>query len=297
MTAKIKRAWTATRTPSQLPALRALVREAHDVQPRDPAFLDEWEHWTGRDAGSVDRAPARSSGPLPEPQDHWVLRDRVPVPRHQAEHSYRLVQCGQDRRGEGLDPVFGRRVDDDPVGHLQAKFCFDLFPGPRAWRRLPSAQGVLSPAQHRPPPIVAHVVLGPGDAPPVLQEALQSVQAQRLGRLVESSPVLVIERLPILGDDQLPQLGRGRVDEAAKPSRGGEQSHDGDGNGTGWAERCGVTGGSVDLAPGEQPGRSNAPSVWSGDHVEQGGAERPAGRSEPALVGVRTVGVWWSIVV
>lgn len=73
--ARTEQAWLATLTPAQLPILRALVGAAHDSQLRDPAFLAEWAYWTGRRAGSADGVPARSSGPLPEPQDDWVLRD------------------------------------------------------------------------------------------------------------------------------------------------------------------------------------------------------------------------------
>jgi nitroreductase len=73
--ARAEQAWLATLTPAQLPLLRALVATAHRTQQEDPAFVAEWAEWTGRDASALDGVPARSGGPLPEPQDHWVLRD------------------------------------------------------------------------------------------------------------------------------------------------------------------------------------------------------------------------------
>lgn len=73
--ARAEQAWLATLAPVQLPLLRAQMAVAHQVQQDDPAFQEEWERWTGRPEGSVDGVPVRSSGPLPEPHDVWVLRD------------------------------------------------------------------------------------------------------------------------------------------------------------------------------------------------------------------------------
>jgi nitroreductase len=73
--AKAEQAWLARMAPSQLPLLRSMVRQAHAVQQKDPAFRAEWAAWTGRGDGEVVGAPARTTGPLPEPQDEWVLRD------------------------------------------------------------------------------------------------------------------------------------------------------------------------------------------------------------------------------
>lgn len=75
MAARSEQAWLATLMPAQLPLLRALVSAAHVAQQDDPAFVAEWSRWTGREPGSTDGVPARSSGPLPEPHDEWVLRD------------------------------------------------------------------------------------------------------------------------------------------------------------------------------------------------------------------------------
>ena len=73
--AKAEQAWLARFVPAQLPLLRSMVRQAHMVQQKDPAFLAEWAAWTGRGEGERTGVPARTSGPLPEPQDEWVLRD------------------------------------------------------------------------------------------------------------------------------------------------------------------------------------------------------------------------------
>lgn len=110
--AKLERAWLATLTPAQLPVLRTLVRHAHEVQQRDPAFVAEWGHWTGRDANSTDGVPARSSGPLPEPHDQWVLRD------------FSAGQAPARRQGKDFEPqpliVIIGSFHDLPLAHLQA---------------------------------------------------------------------------------------------------------------------------------------------------------------------------------
>jgi hypothetical protein len=73
--AKIEQSWMVNVAGSQLPILHRLVNQAHNLQRDDPAFTAEWSWWTGRAPDSVDGVPAGSSGPLPEPQDRWVLRD------------------------------------------------------------------------------------------------------------------------------------------------------------------------------------------------------------------------------
>lgn len=73
--AKVEQAWLARIAPSQLPLLRSMVRRAHSIQQKDPEFRQEWAAWTGRDDGDLVGVPARTSGPAPEPQDEWVLRD------------------------------------------------------------------------------------------------------------------------------------------------------------------------------------------------------------------------------
>jgi nitroreductase len=73
--AEAERAWLAIPGRAQLPTLRTLLQQAHEAQLADAAFMAELRHWTGRDPGQSDGVPTRSSGPRPEPQDEWVLRD------------------------------------------------------------------------------------------------------------------------------------------------------------------------------------------------------------------------------
>ncbi|GAA2784798.1 Acg family FMN-binding oxidoreductase [Saccharopolyspora taberi] len=67
--------WLHVVERSQLGVLENLVRTAHRAQLDDPAFVAEMLEWTGRGPGEVEGVPAASAGPLPEPQDQWVLRD------------------------------------------------------------------------------------------------------------------------------------------------------------------------------------------------------------------------------
>jgi hypothetical protein len=57
----------------QRSALQHIAARAHERQMSDPLFRAEFDRWTTRstDTGGV---PAMA-GPLPEPQDRWVLRD------------------------------------------------------------------------------------------------------------------------------------------------------------------------------------------------------------------------------
>ncbi|SDZ00267.1 Nitroreductase family protein [Saccharopolyspora shandongensis] len=73
--AEAERAWLAIPEREQLPKLQALAQQAHDAQLSDAEFTAELRFWTGRNSGSPDGVLVSSSGPLPEPQDEWVLRD------------------------------------------------------------------------------------------------------------------------------------------------------------------------------------------------------------------------------
>ncbi|GAA4862689.1 nitroreductase family protein [Saccharopolyspora rosea] len=110
--AEAERAWLAVLDRTHYGRLQALAREAHQAQLEDPEFVAEWRHWTGRDDHALDGVPARASGPRPEPQDEWVLRDysggtaspRVP---------------GKDFEPEPLICVLGS-FQDTPLAQLQA---------------------------------------------------------------------------------------------------------------------------------------------------------------------------------
>ncbi|HEV3355794.1 MAG TPA: nitroreductase [Pseudonocardiaceae bacterium] len=98
--AKTEQAWLARLGPAQLPLLRSMVAQAHTIQQRDSAFRAEWAAWTGRGEREPVGVPARSSGPAPEPQDEWVLRDfsggtaRTRVPGKDFEPNPLIVAVG-----------------------------------------------------------------------------------------------------------------------------------------------------------------------------------------------------------
>lgn len=73
--AEAERCWLAILSSAQLPRLRQLVVHAHEQQLQNAEFVAEWAWWTARGDDSPDGVPTRSAGPLPEPQDRWVLRD------------------------------------------------------------------------------------------------------------------------------------------------------------------------------------------------------------------------------
>lgn len=55
--------------------LRGLFERAHRVQSASPAFLQEWEAWTGAADGEPVGVPARRGGLPPAANDVWMLRD------------------------------------------------------------------------------------------------------------------------------------------------------------------------------------------------------------------------------
>jgi nitroreductase len=59
----------------QRAALQRIAGRAHEMQMSDPLFCAELEHWTTASACRASGVPATAAGPLPEPQDRWVLRD------------------------------------------------------------------------------------------------------------------------------------------------------------------------------------------------------------------------------
>ncbi|WP_432705819.1 Acg family FMN-binding oxidoreductase [Amycolatopsis taiwanensis] len=89
--------WLHVMERSELGVLERLVRHAHRVQMADPRFRDQLARWTGRPPGTVEGVPAAAAGPLPEPQDQWVLRDfsggqaRARVPGKDFEYEPLLV--------------------------------------------------------------------------------------------------------------------------------------------------------------------------------------------------------------
>jgi hypothetical protein len=59
----------------RLTALQRIAKGAHDAQMSDPLFRAELERWTSRPPSDASGVPPTASGPPPEPQDRWVLRD------------------------------------------------------------------------------------------------------------------------------------------------------------------------------------------------------------------------------
>ena len=56
-------------------ALSELAQTAHRRQQADPEFRAELARWTGTHGDRSDGVPTSAGGPLPGPQDRWVLRD------------------------------------------------------------------------------------------------------------------------------------------------------------------------------------------------------------------------------
>jgi nitroreductase len=110
--AKLEQAWLPTLTAEHLPILRSLVDQAHQAQQHDPAFVTEWAYWTGRGPDSTDGVPSASGGPLPEPQDNWVLRD------YSAGQAQPRVD-GKDFEPDPLIAIIGT-FHDLPLARLQA---------------------------------------------------------------------------------------------------------------------------------------------------------------------------------
>ncbi|MFC7615421.1 hypothetical protein ACFQV2_19870 [Actinokineospora soli] len=55
--------------------LQTLIARAHRAQTQDLAVRAELAAWSGHDGGRPDGVPLTASGPRPEPQDEWLLRD------------------------------------------------------------------------------------------------------------------------------------------------------------------------------------------------------------------------------
>ncbi|HEY3611813.1 MAG TPA: nitroreductase, partial [Pseudonocardiaceae bacterium] len=109
LAAEVERGWLALIQPAQLPLLRVLVNRAHDAQLADPEFVAEWTYWTGRDEPAPDGVPAGNSGPLPEPQDWWTVRDFS--------------------GGRAPERVTGKDFEPDPLIAVIGSF----HDGPHAW--------------------------------------------------------------------------------------------------------------------------------------------------------------------
>lgn len=59
----------------QRAGLQRIATRAHRVQMADPDFCAELDRWSGVHPTSGSGVPTTAGGPLPEPQDRWVVRD------------------------------------------------------------------------------------------------------------------------------------------------------------------------------------------------------------------------------
>ncbi len=110
--ARAEQAWLAVVPVQQQPRLRALMTHAHLAQRADPAFVAEWEKWTGRAAGQEDGVSAGSAGLRPQPQDVWMMRDFGIGPGSGRP-------SGKDFEADPLIAVIGS-FHDLPLAQLQA---------------------------------------------------------------------------------------------------------------------------------------------------------------------------------
>lgn len=98
--------------PEPLAQMHRLLVAAHERQTADPAWQKEFAQWVARSGEGSDGVPLTATGPAPEPQDMWVLRDfglgqsvvRVP---------------GKDFESQPMIAVLGTYADDDAT-RLQA---------------------------------------------------------------------------------------------------------------------------------------------------------------------------------
>lgn len=103
---------TVLDTAEQRAVLRRMITRAHREQLADPAFVAEFNTWSGRTHHEGDGIPVEAGGPLPELQDQWVLRDFT------AGHGTARIP-GKDFEPEPCVAIL--HVErDDPAGHLRA---------------------------------------------------------------------------------------------------------------------------------------------------------------------------------
>ncbi|WP_433298772.1 Acg family FMN-binding oxidoreductase [Pseudonocardia sp. CA-142604] len=92
--------------------MQRIAAEAHRVQLADPLVQAETERWTGVAPDRSDGVPLPAGGPLPEPQDRWVLRDFT-------AGSGRVRAPGKDFEQEPLIAVLTTSLPG-PAGDVQA---------------------------------------------------------------------------------------------------------------------------------------------------------------------------------
>lgn len=96
----------------QQAALHGLLVRAHQRQTSDPRWVAEFNSWLMRSASDHEGVTLAASGPQPEMQDTWVLRD------FGMGHSP-VRQPGKDFESQPLIAVLTSYVDD-PLAQLQS---------------------------------------------------------------------------------------------------------------------------------------------------------------------------------
>ena len=105
--------------PQQRRQLQRIAARAHSVQMADEELQAETKLWTAAETDRRDGVAASAGGPLPEPQDRWVLRDftagtgrkRVPGKDFEYEPLIAVLTChlsgaaGDVHAGQALERV------------------------------------------------------------------------------------------------------------------------------------------------------------------------------------------------
>lgn len=101
---------------TQRAALRTMLLRAHRHQAGDPTYQAELAAWSATSAERRDGVPTGAAGPLPEPQDAWVLRDfaggtgRSRVPGKDFEENPLIVVLTSHLAGIGAEVQVGQAL-------------------------------------------------------------------------------------------------------------------------------------------------------------------------------------------
>jgi nitroreductase len=148
-------AWLHLVDPLQRRPLKQIAKKAHETQMSDPQFRAELQHWL-TDTGDSG-VPATAAGPLPEPQDQWVLRDftggnvppRVPGKDFETEPligvltPYLSGAEGEIQAGQAMQRVLLTAT----AGGLATSFLSHLVEVPPAREQLRRLIGATQPPQ------------------------------------------------------------------------------------------------------------------------------------------------------
>jgi nitroreductase len=97
--------------------LQRIAARAHGVQAADAQLREETARWTAVGPDRPDGVPASAGGPLPEPQDRWVLRDftagtgRVRAPGKDFEDEPLIAVLSTHLTGPHADVQAGQAIE------------------------------------------------------------------------------------------------------------------------------------------------------------------------------------------